>query len=114
MAPTEPSGTTMSDRPARRRPGRRHGATTRSIGSVDRLSDRPSVPQLSRGPVTPCRGARPVAPKSAGGTWRRVDRRFYSNPLAAKPRIHSTFICSSRPTDAAMKPLYATWGGRFF
>jgi hypothetical protein len=32
MAPTEPSGTMMSDRPARRRPGRRHGATTKSTG----------------------------------------------------------------------------------
>ena len=48
MAPTEPSGTTMSDRPVRRRPGRRHGATTGSIGSVNRLPDGKSVPPLSR------------------------------------------------------------------
>ena len=68
MAPTEPSGTTMSDRPARRRPGRRHRATTGNIGSVDRLPDGKSVPPLSRGPVTACRRARPAAPKNPGGT----------------------------------------------
>ena len=68
MAPTEPSGTTMSGRPARRRLGRRHGATTRSIGSVSRLPDGKPVPPLSRGPVTARRGARPAAPKHAGGT----------------------------------------------
>jgi hypothetical protein len=68
MAPTEPSGTTMPDRPARRRPGRRHGATTGSIGSVDRLPDGKPRPPLSRGPVTACRGVRPAAPKHAGGT----------------------------------------------
>jgi hypothetical protein len=68
MAPTEPSATTMSDRPARRRPGRRHGATTGSIGSVNHLPDGKPVPPLSRGPVTACRGARPAAPTNAGGT----------------------------------------------
>ena len=68
MAPTEPSGTTMPDRPARRRPGRRHGATTRSIGPPNRVPEGQSVPPLSRGPVTACRGVRPAAPKHAGGT----------------------------------------------
>jgi hypothetical protein len=37
MAPTEPSRTTMSRRPARRCPGRRHRVTTLSLGSVDWL-----------------------------------------------------------------------------
>ena len=68
MAPTEPSGTTMPDRPARRRPGRRHGATTGSIGSVDRLPDGKPRPPLSRGPVTARRRARSAAPKNARGT----------------------------------------------
>jgi hypothetical protein len=68
MAPTEPSATTRSGRPAGRRPSRRHGATTLGLGSVDRLPDRTSVPPLSRRPVTACRGARPAAPKNAGGS----------------------------------------------
>ena len=68
MAPTEPSGTPMSDRPARRRPRRRHGATTGSIGSVNRLPDGKSVPPLSRGPVTACRQAHSAASKNEGGT----------------------------------------------
>jgi hypothetical protein len=67
MVPTEPSGITMSGCPARRRPGRRHGATTMSIGSVSRLHDGKSVLSLSRRPVTACREARPAAPKNAGG-----------------------------------------------
>jgi hypothetical protein len=68
MAPTEPSRTTMSDRPPRGRRGRQHGATTGSIGSVNRLPDGKSVPPLSRGPVTARRGARPAAPNNAGGS----------------------------------------------
>ena len=68
MAPTETSGTTMSRRPARRRPGRRHGATARRIGSVSRLHDGKSVPSLSRRPVTACRQSRPAPPKNSGGT----------------------------------------------
>src|SRR5262249_62141769 len=68
MAPTEPSGATMSDRPARRRPGRRHGATTTSLGSVNRLPDGKPVPPPSRGPATPPRGARPAAPPNPRAT----------------------------------------------
>ena len=68
MAPTETSATTMSGRPACRRPGRRRGATARSIGSLSRLHDGKSVPSLCRGPVTACRQARPAAPKNPGGT----------------------------------------------
>ena len=67
MAPTEPSGTTMSGHPALRRPGR-HGATTRSIGPANRLPDGKSVPRLSRRRVNACRQPRPAAPKEAGGT----------------------------------------------
>ena len=55
MAPTEPSGTTRSGRPALRRPGHRHGATTGSIGPANRLPDGKSVTPLSRRPVTACR-----------------------------------------------------------
>jgi hypothetical protein len=68
MASTEPSGTTMSGRPARRRPGRWHGATTKSIDSVNLLLDAQSGPRLSRRRVNACRRARPVAPKNAGMT----------------------------------------------
>ena len=68
MAPTEPSATTRSRRPARRRPGRWHGATTLSVGSTNRLPDGPSVPRLSRRRVDAWRQARPAAPKNAGGT----------------------------------------------
>jgi len=67
MPPTEPSGTTMSGRPARRCPGRRHGATTRSIGSANRLPDGQSVPPPSRRPITACRQAHAGAPKNEGG-----------------------------------------------
>ena len=66
MAPTAPSGTTMSGHPARRRPGRRHGATTRGIGPANRLPDGKSVPPLSRRPITACRQAHAVASKKRG------------------------------------------------
>jgi hypothetical protein len=66
MAPTEPSATTMSGRPARRRPDRRHGATTRSIGPANRLPDGTSVPPLPRGPVTACRQVHSAASKNEG------------------------------------------------
>ena len=68
MAPSEPSATTMSGRPARRRPGLRRGVTTRSIGSTNRPPDRPSVPRLSRRRANACRQPRPAAPREAGGT----------------------------------------------
>jgi hypothetical protein len=67
MAPTEPSGTMMSGRPALRRPGHRHGATTRSIGPANRLPDGQSVPPLSRGPVTACRQVYSAASRNEGG-----------------------------------------------
>jgi hypothetical protein len=67
MAPTEPSATTRSRRPARRRPGRRHGATTLSIGPPNRLPDGQSVPPLSRGPVTARRQAHSAPSKNEGG-----------------------------------------------
>jgi hypothetical protein len=66
MPPTEPSGATMSGRPARRRPGRRHSATTRSIDSVSRLPERKSVPSPSRGSVTASRQARSAVRKNTG------------------------------------------------
>ena len=67
MAPTDPSATTRSGCPARRRPGCRHGATTVSIGATNRLPDGPSVPPLSRGPVTARRKAHSAASKYEGG-----------------------------------------------
>jgi hypothetical protein len=66
MAPTEPSGTTMSRRPARRSPGRRHGATTLSIGPANRPPEGQSVTPLSRGPVTAWRQAHSAASKNEG------------------------------------------------
>jgi hypothetical protein len=68
MAPTEPSATTRSRRPARRRPGRRHGATTMSIGPANRLPDGESLPPLCRGSVTACRQAHSGASKNDAGT----------------------------------------------
>jgi putative transposase len=68
MVPTEPSGTTMSGRPARRRPGCRHGATTVSIGATHRLPGGHSVPPPSRRPITARRPARPAASKNEAGT----------------------------------------------
>jgi len=58
MPPTEPSGTTMSGRPARRR----HGATTSSVGTTNRLPDAQSVSLLSRRPITACRQVHSAAP----------------------------------------------------
>jgi hypothetical protein len=59
-APTEPSGTTMSDRPARRRPGRRNGVSTVTIGASNRLPGGHSVPPPARRPITACRPAHPL------------------------------------------------------
>ena len=66
MAPTEPSGTTMTGHPARRRPGRRHGATTSSVGTTNRLPDAPSVSLLSRRPITACRQVHSAVLKNEG------------------------------------------------
>ena len=66
MALSEPSGTTMSGRPARRRPGRRHGATTSSAGTTKRLPDAQSVSLLSRGPITACRQVHSAVSKNEG------------------------------------------------
>ena len=60
--------TTISGRPARRRPGFRRGVTARSIGPTNRPPDSPSVPRLSRRRVNACRQPRPAAPTEAGGT----------------------------------------------
>ena len=66
MALTEPSGTARSRRPARRRPGRRHGATTSSVGTTKRLPDAPSVSLLSRRPITECRQVHAAVSKNEG------------------------------------------------
>ena len=68
MAPTEPSGTTMSGPPARRRPGGRHGATTVRLGATNRLPGGHSVPPPSRGPITAYRPAHSTASKNEAGT----------------------------------------------
>jgi hypothetical protein len=64
MPPTERSRITMSGRPARRRPGCRHLATTVSFDATNRLPGGHSVPPSSRRPIT--------APP---GTLRRVEER---------------------------------------
>ena len=68
MAPTKPLGTTMSGHPARRRPGRRHVATTVSVGATNRLPDGHSVPPPSRRPITACRQVHSAASKNEAGT----------------------------------------------
>jgi hypothetical protein len=67
MTLTEPSGTTMSGRPVRRRPRPRHGATTNSLGTGDRLPNGESVPPLSRRQVTACRRRVPSRGKTPEG-----------------------------------------------
>jgi hypothetical protein len=71
MAPTEPSGTTISGRPARRRIGRRHGAPTRIIDFVNRFLGAQFVSRLSRRRVNVCRRARPAAPKNGSNLTSR-------------------------------------------
>jgi hypothetical protein len=65
MPPTKPSRTTMSGCPARRRPGWRHGATTVTIGTTNRLPD-----GQVRAPAVPTPDHR-VSP----GTLRCVEKR---------------------------------------
>ena len=66
MPPTKPSRTTMSGRPARRRPGCRHGATTVTIGATNRLPRRALRTPPSRLPITACRQVHSTASKNAG------------------------------------------------
>jgi hypothetical protein len=60
MPPTEPSRTTRSGGPARRRPGCRHLATTMTIGATNRRPGGHSLPPPSRRPITASRPALPL------------------------------------------------------
>ena len=68
MPPTESLGTTMSGRPARRRPGWRHVATTVTIGSTNRLPGGHAVTPPSRRPITARRSALAAASRNEAGT----------------------------------------------